>query len=143
MGTLRNLVIFLTAAVSIPAWPCGISQTAAAAADPLGYLERSELVLSATVVRSEKAGQYAERVELHVQRAFKGASGQSRMVLVNFLGETCSQPLETGKRYLLFARPFSESDYPGQYQIIGLSGEEAIKALAQLEGAAKPQPGAA
>jgi hypothetical protein len=138
MGAFRFVAIALTALLSSAAWPCAISQTAAAAADPLGYLERSELVMTATVVQSTKVGPSIERVELDVQRAFKGGSGQSRLVLMQFIGGTCDVPLQTGKQYLLFARPFSSSDAPGQYEIIGVSGEPATEATAILERARRP-----
>lgn len=133
MRAFRSGVIALTALIGSAAWPCSISPTAAAAAEPMHYLERSELVMTATVVRIEKAGTYVDRVELQVQRAFRGVSDSSRLVLLHFTGGSCYVPLETGNQYLLFARLFSESDYPGQYEIIPVSGELATQAIALLE----------
>lgn len=89
--------------------------------------------MTATVVQTEKAGPYTARVELQIERAFKGVSEDSRLVLLHFIGGTCAVPLEAGQQYLLFARLFSESDYPGQYEIIAVRGEPAIQAIAVLE----------
>lgn len=47
-----------------------------------------------------------------------------------------TQELDVGTQYLLFARPYSDL-HPGQYWIIGLSGEDAVRVMKQLESAAE------
>jgi hypothetical protein len=109
---------------------CGISQTQDVLNDPHRNFERATYVVLATVVSATRIDRQSARLELQIQRSLKGPPDPT-ITLLNFLGSDCSQWLDVGQTYLIFARPASER-VNDQYMMIGLKGEDVQRVLQQL-----------
>ncbi len=134
--TARTAKLLATALLfsNVSAAACGISQTKDVLKDPHQYYERATYVLLATVSSVQKIDQSVARLELEIQRSLKGPDART-MTLMNFIGSDCSQWLDVGRQYLIFARPESYRDND-QYMLIGLQGEDGQRVMQQLSSPA-------
>lgn len=130
MRCLQQWLVATLFFCSAAASACAVSQTQDVLNDPQRHYERATYVVLAKVVSATKIDQHVARLELDIQRSLKGSPGPT-MTLLNFLGSDCSQWLEAGQQYLIFARPESYRDNK-QYMLIGLTGEEGQRVLQQL-----------
>jgi len=128
----RSAYLAICFVVSTAAWPCVISQTESVMTDPKAHFERAQFVVLGTVVSSHKVGPFVDRVALDVQRAFKLDSAETKMEFLNFMGSDCSQALESGRQYLIFARPQGEA-HEDQYMVIGLAGKDAKQVIETMD----------
>lgn len=122
--------------ISGAAAACPISQTKNVVNDPHTQFELAAYVVLATVVTAMKTEDgLAERVELDIHRVLKGLpDGVSKVT--NYLGSDCSQWLDVGQQYLIFARRLNDQ-VNDQHILIGLTGEDAQAVLRDLSGVSK------
>ena len=125
-----NLLIALGAFLFCDvAAPCAISQTRYTRENPLEQFAQSAFVIHATVNTIEPAadGQY-EDLHLAVHAVLKGMENTELTKVRNFLGSDCSQHLEPGREYVIFAFPAGDS-FPDRFRLVGMSGSDISSLL--------------
>jgi hypothetical protein len=137
---MRNRLVVLTVAVVAALSPACVQACAVAPSESIlwdtdGSQAWADVVALVRVASSAQTEQLAARVEVIVERTWKGKVG-ARWTFTQSLGSACDYPLLPNARYVIFAKRQDD----GKVRVTGVADGALGIVADRLSAAAKPPP---